>query len=48
MSVEDWVRRYEGDPDFEFDRLTIEVGERIVERMEALGMTRAKLARPSG
>lgn len=48
MSEEDWVRRYEGDPEFEFDRLTIEVGERIVERMEALGMTRTKLAEAVG
>ena len=32
--IENWVRQYEGDPEFEFDLLAIDVGERIVERME--------------
>lgn len=46
--IDEWVREYEGDPEFEFDRLAIEIGERIVERMEALGMSRAKLAEAVG
>ena len=32
--IKDWSRQYEGDPEFEFDLLAIEIGERIVERME--------------
>ena len=46
--IENWVRQYEGDPEFEFDLLAIEVGERIVERMEDLGMTRTELAAAVG
>ena len=46
--IENWVRQYEGDPEFEFDLLAIDVGERIVERMEDLGMTRTELAAAVG
>ena len=46
--IENWVRQYEGDPEFEFDLLAIDVGERIVERMEDLGMTRTELAAAIG
>lgn len=46
--IDNWVRRYQGDPEFEFDLLAIEVGERIVERMGELGMTRTELAAAVG
>ena len=46
--IEDWSRQYGGDPEYEFDLLAIDVGERIVERMEELGMTRTKLAAAVG
>ena len=46
--IEKWVQAYEGDPEFEFDLLAIEVGELIVERMEELGMTRTELATAVG
>ncbi len=46
--IKEWVQQFEGDLDFEFDRLAIEVGERIVERMEELEMTRSKLATALG
>ena len=46
--MKEWSRQYRGDPEFEFDLLAIEIGERIVERMEALGMTRTKLAAAVG
>lgn len=46
--IDNWIRRYQGDPEFEFDLLAIEVGERIVERMEELGMTRTELAAAVG
>ena len=46
--IENWARQYEGDPEFEFDLLAIDVGERIVERMEDLGMTRTELAAAVG
>ena len=46
--IENWVKRYEGDPEFEFDRLALDVGERIVERMEKLGMSRTDLAAAVG
>ena len=42
--IKEWNRQYEGDPEFEFDLLAIEIGERIVERMELLKMTRSELA----
>ena len=46
--IREWIRQYEGDPDFEFDLLAIEVGERIIERMELLKMTRTELAAKIG
>ena len=46
--IDNWVRRFEGDPEFEFDLLAIDIGERIVERMEELGMTRTALAAAIG
>ena len=46
--IDNWIRQYQGDPEFEFDLLAIKVGERIVERMEELGMTRTELAAAVG
>ena len=46
--IENWVRQYKGDPEFEFDLLAIKVGERIVERLDELGMTRTELAAAIG
>jgi len=46
--IDSWVRRFEGDPEFEFDLLSIDVGERIVDRMEELGLTRTALAAAIG
>lgn len=46
--IKEWSRQYEGDPEFEFDLLAIEIGERIVERMERLQMTRTELAAKIG
>lgn len=46
--IKEWSRQYEGDPDFEFDLLAIEIGERVVERMERLQMTRTELAAKIG
>ena len=46
--IKEWSRQYEGDPEFEFDLLAIEIGERIVERMELLKMTRTELAAKIG
>ena len=46
--IENWIQQYEGDPEFEFDLLAIDIGERIVERMEQLRMTRTELAAQVG
>lgn len=46
--IENWFQQYEGDPEFEFDLLAIDIGERIVERMEQLKMTRTELAETIG
>ncbi len=46
--IKEWSRQFEGDPEFEFDLLAIEIGERIVERMELLKMTRTELAAKVG
>ena len=46
--IDSWVRSFEGDPEFEFDLLSIDIGERIVERMEELGLTRTALAATIG
>lgn len=48
MTLLDWIDEFEGDPDYEFDKVAIEVGEQIVARMEELGMTQADLAREMG
>ena len=46
--IKEWRRQFDGDPDFEFDLLAIDIGERIVERMELLKMTRTELAAKIG
>ncbi len=46
--IDNWIRSFEGDPEFEFDLLSIDIGERIVERMEELGLTRTALAAAIG
>ena len=46
--IENWSRRYQRDPEFEFDLLAIEVGERIVQRMEERRITRTELATAIG
>ena len=48
MALLDWIGTYEGDPDYEFHLAAIDVGERIVERMDELGLTQAGLARKMG
>ena len=48
MAALDWIGTFEGDPDFEFDRIAIDIGEQIVARMEERGMTQADLAREMG
>jgi transcriptional regulator with XRE-family HTH domain len=47
MALE-WIGTYDGDPDYEFDGVAIELGEQIVARMEERGMTQADLARAMG
>ena len=46
--IDSWIQQYEGDPDFEFDLLAIDIGERLVERMEKLSMNRTELAAKIG
>ena len=46
--IENWGQQYEGDPEYEFDLLAIDIGERIVERMEQLRITRTALAAALG
>ena len=46
--IDSWIKQYEGDPDFEFDLLAIDIGERIVERMEQLSINRTELAAKIG
>ena len=48
VKLQDWISEFEGDPDFEFDRVAIDIGEQIVARMEERGMTQADLARAMG
>ena len=36
--------QYEGDPEFEFDLLAIDIGERLLARMEQLNVKRTDLA----
>ena len=47
MALE-WIGTYDGDPDYEFDGVAIDIGEQIVARMEERGMTQADLARAMG
>ena len=44
----DWIGEFEGDPDYEFAKVAIDIGEQIVARMEERGMTQADLAREMG
>ena len=46
--IDSWIKQYEGDPDFEFDLLAIDIGERLVERMERLSINRTELAAKIG
>ena len=46
--LQDWIDEFQGDPDYEFDKLAIEVGEQIVARMAERRMTQADLAREMG
>lgn len=46
--LQDWISEFRGDPDYEFDRIAIEIGEQIVARMEEQHMTQADLARSVG
>ena len=48
IRLQDWIDEFQGDPEYEFDKVAIEVGEQIVARMEELGMTQADLARQMG
>ena len=48
MTLLDWIGTFDGDPDFEFDRIAIDIGEQIVARMEERHMTQADLAREMG
>ena len=46
--IANWIQQYAGDPEFEFDLLAIDIGERIVDRLEKLKMTRTDLATKIG
>lgn len=46
--IDSWIKQFEGDPEFEFDLLAIDIGERIVERMEQLTINRTELATKIG
>ena len=48
IRLQDWIDEFQGDPDYEFTKVAIEVGEQILARMEELGMTQADLARQMG
>ncbi|MYA21224.1 MAG: helix-turn-helix transcriptional regulator [Chloroflexi bacterium] len=48
LRLQDWIDEFQGDPDYEFTKVAIDVGEQIVARMEELGMTQADLARKMG
>ena len=48
MVALDWVGTYGGDPDYEFDRLAIEIGEQIVAHMERQEVSQSDLARRLG
>ena len=46
--LDELVAKYEGTPEFDFDLLTIEIGEAIGARMDELGISRAELAQRMG
>ncbi len=48
LRLQDWIDEFQGDPDYEFTKVAIDVGEQIVARMEERGMTQADLARKMG
>ena len=48
IRLQDWIDEFQGDPDYEFTKVAIAVGEQIVARMEQQGMTQADLARKMG
>lgn len=48
VKLQDWIDEFQGDPDYEFTKVAIDVGEQIVARMEERGMTQADLARAMG
>ena len=46
MTVEDsWFEEYESDADYQFELITIAVGEGIVDALLRLGITRSELAK---
>ena len=48
VKLQDWIDEFQGDPDYEFTKVAIDIGEQIVARMEERGMTQADLARAMG
>lgn len=46
--LQDWIDEFQGDPEYEFTKVAIDIGEQIVARMEEHGMTQADLARAMG
>ena len=48
IRLQDWIDEFQGDPDYEFTKVAIDIGEQIVARMEQQGMTQADLARKMG
>ncbi len=48
LRLQDWIDEFQGDPDYEFTKVAIDIGEQIVARMEERGMTQADLAREIG
>lgn len=48
VRLQDWIGEFQGDPDYEFTKVAIDIGEQIVARMEERGMTQADLAREMG
>ena len=48
LKLQDWIDEFQGDPDYEFSKVAIDIGEQIVARMEERGMTQADVAREMG
>ncbi len=46
--LRDWIDSLHDDPEYQFDRLNIRIGEEIVARMEALQLNRTALAEQMG